>query len=129
MVDFCMVNVSEPKIIPWILWGSHASYIPTSPTGRDQRPTKPGHLGGHFTGDGLRLGIDTCICWPLGASIFGGRALWGFGKLLPWEGRKEGEVFSDGRFFFVGKRRCVCFFKGGMGNGHFFLEFVHLVTL
>lgn len=68
---------------------------------------QPGHQG-HFTGDGLRLDVDTCICWPLGASIFGGWALGASGKLLVGkEGR--GGVFSDGRFFFV-KNEDVCFF-------------------
>ena len=48
------------------------------------------------------------------------------GKLLPWEGRKEGRkggVFSDGRFFLLGNED-VCFFflRKERGNGLFFLN-------
>ena len=61
--------------------------------------------------------------WRLGS--WGGRENCFLGK----EGRKEGGVFSDGRFFLLGNEDvCFFFFEEGTGEWTFFFEFVHLVT-
>lgn len=85
-----MVNVSEPTIIPWILWGSRASYIPTSPTTRPPRTfhrRRPAPWCWHMH----MLASGRLNFWRLGS--------WGFGKIACWEGRKGGGVFWWKIFF------------------------------